>query len=221
KKRLERILRSPDSTPNELWDAFSDYLTSTKEYYQRRFRRKEISEQEFNKQNQILNSLDFRIKQMINQIKRLENKNNILEKKNKKLRTENEKLQIENENLQNVIIDVATKFNNSEERNSQQRQIIQDIATVLCQDEELNLNTLNEILQNNGIKEIIIERDRYSSFNSAANASEPKIYEIVDDNPPPLQYTYSFCQIDNETDEPNEFDENNYINTEEFNTEEF
>ncbi|CAG8844839.1 36885_t:CDS:1, partial [Gigaspora margarita] len=42
--RLERILRSPDSTPKDLWSAFSDYLTSTKEYYQRRFCRKEISE---------------------------------------------------------------------------------------------------------------------------------------------------------------------------------
>ncbi|CAG8493943.1 46187_t:CDS:2 [Gigaspora margarita] len=99
-------------------DAFSDYLISTKEYYQCRFGQKEISEQDFNEQNQILNSLGFRMKQMINQIKRLENKNNILEKKNKKLRTENEKLQIKNKNLQNIIIDVATKFNKSEERNS-------------------------------------------------------------------------------------------------------
>ncbi|CAG8841292.1 37251_t:CDS:2, partial [Gigaspora margarita] len=93
----------------------------------------------------------------------------------------NENLRTENENLLNVIIDVATKFNNSEERNSQQRKIIQDITTVLFQNEELK---------------IIIERDRYSSFNSAANASEPKIYEITENSP--LLYTYLFCQIDDE-----------------------
>src|SRR5690349_2139510 len=92
------------------------------------------------------------MKQMINQINRLENKNNILEKKNnklrteneklqfanKKLQTENEKLQFENGRLQNIIIDIAIKFNNSEERNSQQYQIIQDISTVLFEDEELS-----------------------------------------------------------------------------------
>ncbi|CAG8766748.1 17324_t:CDS:2, partial [Cetraspora pellucida] len=238
KKKLERILGSQKSTPKEIQDAFTDYLSTIKEFHERRYLRKEISEEEYNDTIQILNSLNVRMKNMIIQIERL--KNNILEKKNnnlqienEKLRTENKELENNNENLQYALFEVATLANNSEDKNTQLRQTIKDIFD-LCQNDNLKLNELNRILYNNGVreiivqrerysdfnsaaeeslynngvKEIIIQRERYSDFNNAAEASETKIYEITDGSfpQPPQPYTYSFCET-NGVDQANKTNE--------------
>ncbi|CAG8524126.1 11164_t:CDS:2, partial [Racocetra fulgida] len=215
KKKLERILGSPNSTSKEIQDAFTDYWSSTREFHECRYLRKETSESEYNVTIQILDSLNVRMKNMIIQIERLKNKNHILEKKNNNLQTENEKLRTENkelennnENLQYALFEVATLANNSEEKNIQLRQAIKDIFD-LCQNDKLKLNKLNRILYNNGVREIIIPRARYSGFNSAAEASKPKIYEINNDGSfpqPQLTYTYSFCET-NEVDRANDANE--------------
>ncbi|CAG8777618.1 21134_t:CDS:1, partial [Gigaspora margarita] len=66
-KRLERLLRSQDSTPEQIWDAFTDHMKSTKEYHNRRSNRDEISKEEHYETIKSLDKLEFQVKGLINQ----------------------------------------------------------------------------------------------------------------------------------------------------------
>ncbi|CAG8479807.1 24118_t:CDS:2 [Gigaspora rosea] len=102
--KLERLLRSQDSTPGQIWDAFTDYTKSTKEFHKRRRARDEISEKEYKETIHTLNNLEIKVKGLINQNFRLENRNQFLETEIKRLLSENENLQIEKEQYKAAII---------------------------------------------------------------------------------------------------------------------
>ncbi|RIB04955.1 hypothetical protein C2G38_2221006 [Gigaspora rosea] len=200
--KLERLLRSQDSTPGQIWDAFTDYTKSTKEFHKRRRARDEISEKEYKETIHTLNNLEIKVKGLINQNFRLENRNQFLETEIKRLLSENENLQIEKEQYKAAIIhsvEVANRNENAYEneiRNYQEA--IKDIYSQINIDD----NKLNSILSKNeisGFQNFSVEANKicYANFDDALRHSEQRIHEIDDtgnniDAGPSLSRSYSF-----------------------------
>ncbi|CAG8844796.1 32491_t:CDS:1 [Gigaspora margarita] len=95
-RKLERLLRSQSSTPEEILNAFMDYMKSTKEFHSRRYNRGKISKKVYEKTIKSLVELEIQMKGLVNQVLRLKNENKVLQNENKVLETENKKLFTEN-----------------------------------------------------------------------------------------------------------------------------
>ncbi|CAG8761705.1 43991_t:CDS:2 [Gigaspora margarita] len=126
RNRLDRILRSPESTANYIKEVFTWYINHAKDYHKRRLRREEILEKEFHDIIEMFNTLILRINTICTRISKLETVNN------------NNEHPIEINKYRTALINIFNIFDYS-----------QNYYTY-------DLNRLNEILQENGINVISI-----------------------------------------------------------------
>ncbi|RIB07806.1 hypothetical protein C2G38_2252393 [Gigaspora rosea] len=148
RNRLDRILRSPESTANKMKEVFTWYINNTKDYYKRRLQREEILTKEFHDNIEILNTLILRIKSICSRISKLEIVNN------------NNENQIEINKYRTALINIFNVFDYSQNYNT------------------YDLNRLNEILQENGISVISIPSFTDVTEEHSEMFTKPEVIEI-------------------------------------------
>ncbi|CAG8468588.1 6693_t:CDS:2 [Gigaspora margarita] len=156
-RKLQWLLCSQFSTPEEILNAFMDYMKSTKEFYNRRYNRGEILKEVYEKTIKSLVDLEIQIKELVNQVLRP-----------KKLFTENAQYKV-------VLIhsvEVATRNEKEYEKEiSNYKKMIEEIYHQI---DDIDFSVINN--ESNKIC--------YSTLEEAICCSKERIQEIDDDGKP-------------------------------------
>ncbi|CAG8649030.1 32431_t:CDS:2 [Gigaspora margarita] len=183
KKRLDRLLRNPDTPPDQLKKTFEKHFNDTRDFRKRQLYRKEISKDEYDEHIDILDAIEFRVKLMITKITRLKtllHSIDLSKKESEEYKNEIKILKTVNTRMYDAIKDIVEFC--SENNNLGEFKVIifffiifQKLTSSLIL---LDLNELNKLFENNGIQ-IIHPHNRYSNFEEALKSSEENANKII------------------------------------------